>query len=131
MLRVQKVSRGEKHFREFLEKFDYQSFSEGEFITGLLNLLSDETKCFPDTIICKQLEKLMSVEDDSYKFYCSLFVRNPEKNYGTRTQSVLLIRDSGVSGCDEIIFVEKAMLNTEGTHAKWSTTEKRFFTKQI
>lgn len=89
MLRVQKVSRGEKHFREFLEKFDYQSFSEGEFITGLLNLLSDETKyipknlkgnifgfrCFPDTIICKQLEKLVSVEDDSYKFYCSLFVR--------------------------------------------------------
>ena len=37
-----------------------------------------------------------------------------------RTQSVLLIRDSGVSGCDEIIFVEKAMLNTEGTHAKFA-----------
>lgn len=50
MLRVQKVSRGEKHFREFLEKFDYQSFSEGEFITGLLNLLSDETKYIPKNL---------------------------------------------------------------------------------
>jgi len=124
-----KVIYGTSLFEDMLERFDFGAANYEEIlIDSLLKMASDRDACFPDAQMSFQL--LGKAEDsacrqEDLRGLCSLFVRRPEANYGTRTQSVLL-----VSNDDQVTYFEKTLtqkilpLNTDDE--VWSMSKMSF-----
>ncbi|KAI1702788.1 transport and golgi organization 2 domain-containing protein [Ditylenchus destructor] len=117
-----KVQRGEEKFRSIIQK--HMNSDMGEIIPELLNFVQDPTPYFPDSQLKSQTLALCKAEDD-YKYLSSLFVRNKiDKEYGSRSHSVILIDRN-----DHVMFHEKRLADEphfDGQNENWESSTISF-----
>uniref|UniRef100_A0A915ENR9 Uncharacterized protein n=1 Tax=Ditylenchus dipsaci TaxID=166011 RepID=A0A915ENR9_9BILA len=115
-----KVVHGEKLFQKALDSLNLETCSEKNLIDELLKIGTDDTILFPDEQI---QEQTVAKYDEGYKYLCSLFVRFPDRRYGTRSHSILLVDKD-----DKATFFEKRIISFPNNieDAAWETTIEQF-----
>ncbi|XP_059489991.1 transport and Golgi organization protein 2 [Neocloeon triangulifer] len=112
---MNKCKEGLKLFKEVIGKLD-STECKRELIEQLISFAKTDTKFWPDPILSMrgELEPLL-------KSYSSIFVNVPEKVYGTRTHTVILIDDVG-----KMDFYESTLTENSKGDLEWLDTHQTF-----
>ncbi|CAH1246418.1 TANGO2 [Branchiostoma lanceolatum] len=120
---LQKTIHGEKIFQELLQ--DKEEGDEDSFIRGLLKLLDNSVQFPNDPLVALEGTPLPEMVRDGFSAIC---VRTPkEANYGTRTNTVVL-----VDGDNHVTFVEKTLkVPVDVEKFEWEVNKFEFNVRQF
>lgn len=117
-----KVVYGEKKFTEIIDNHPTTD-TMTQLIEELIQLLNDETNFYPDPQLQQQGQGRSA---DILSSLSSLFVKIPSINYGTRTNTIILVDSS-----NQVTFIERTMKEPiDPKDPTWMTTEYCFNLQQ-
>ncbi|XP_045173882.2 transport and Golgi organization 2 homolog isoform X2 [Mercenaria mercenaria] len=117
-----KREEGEKIFTNIVRERGHKD-QQDKLVENIIDLLNDKTQYFPDEKLAEQYKDVgLVTESDLITERSCMFVFSPQEQYGTRTNTVILVDKHG--NCD---FIERTLHTpVDVENLKWSMIEYQF-----